>query len=159
MKRTVRLIGIASSTVIFSSAVLAFSAEQMGIPMKDSTKEKAGITATATPKLKPQTTCPIQGDIINKNLFVDYNGKRIYVCCEGCLADVKKDPEGAIKKLELMGQSVETISTVNTSEPVQQDTASKPDTSTNDKNMSGSEMKDMDTSNVMKNIDTSNVNH
>ena len=59
--------------------------------------------------LKPQTACPITGDAIDKNLFVDYKGKRIYVCCSDCLAQVKKDPEAAIKKLESMGQSVEII--------------------------------------------------
>jgi YHS domain-containing protein len=60
-------------------------------------------------QLKPQTTCPVQGDPIDKNLYVDYNGKRIYVCCKGCLAEVTKDPEKQIKKLASMGQSVETI--------------------------------------------------
>ena len=59
--------------------------------------------------LVPQTTCPVLGCEIDKNLFVDYKGKRIYVCCAGCINDVKKDPEKYIKKLESMGQSVEII--------------------------------------------------
>jgi YHS domain-containing protein len=59
--------------------------------------------------LVPQTTCPVLGGEIDKNLFVDYKGKRIYVCCAGCINDVKKDPEKYIKKLESMGQSVEII--------------------------------------------------
>jgi YHS domain-containing protein len=60
--------------------------------------------------LKSQTVCPVQGGEINKNMYVDYKGKRIYVCCEACIADVKKDPEKYIKKLADMGQEVETIS-------------------------------------------------
>ncbi|HUT37359.1 MAG TPA: hypothetical protein VNE39_28005, partial [Planctomycetota bacterium] len=29
----------------------------------------------------PQTTCPVMGGKIDRKLFVDYEGKRIYVCC------------------------------------------------------------------------------
>lgn len=60
-------------------------------------------------QLKPQTTCPVMGDPVSKKLYVDHNGRRIYVCCTSCLAKVKKDPEKYISKLERMGQSVETI--------------------------------------------------
>jgi YHS domain-containing protein len=64
---------------------------------------------TGKKMLSPQTTCPVTGDPINKKLYVDYKGKRIYVCCESCIGRVKKNPEKYIKKLEAMGQSVETI--------------------------------------------------
>ena len=34
----------------------------------------------------PQTTCPVmQGSPVNKSLYVDTEGYRIYVCCGGCL--------------------------------------------------------------------------
>jgi YHS domain-containing protein len=59
--------------------------------------------------LVPQTTCPVMGGTINKKYHVDYKGKRIYVCCPGCIPELKKDPEKYIKKLEAMGQSVETV--------------------------------------------------
>jgi YHS domain-containing protein len=83
-----------------------------GNPVQSSDSGKVSVTAkTATParQLKPQTTCPVMGNEINKSLYVDYNGKRIYVCCTMCLDSVKKDPAKYIKKLEKMGQSVETI--------------------------------------------------
>ncbi|MDD5674652.1 MAG: heavy metal-binding domain-containing protein [Chitinivibrionales bacterium] len=63
----------------------------------------------AAKQLKPQTTCPIQGEIINKKLFVDYKGKRIYVCCPSCMDSVKANPEKYIAKLKALGQDVETI--------------------------------------------------
>lgn len=68
-------------------------------------------SATAKPvkQLKPQATCPVMGDPIDKNLFVDYKGKRIYVCMQSCLPEVRKDPEKYIKKLERMGEGVEVI--------------------------------------------------
>jgi len=52
---------------------------------------------------KAQETCPIMGGKIDKDLFVDYNGKRIYVCCEGCIDAVKKDPALYLKKLQEAG--------------------------------------------------------
>jgi hypothetical protein len=54
--------------------------------------------------VKKQTVCPImEGNPINTNLFVDAEGKRIYVCCKGCLAPVKKDAAKIIAKLEKEG--------------------------------------------------------
>lgn len=51
----------------------------------------------------PQTTCPVMGGKIDKKLFVDHAGKRIYVCCRGCIAAVKADPAKYIKKMESAG--------------------------------------------------------
>lgn len=36
-------------------------------------------------------TCPVLGGAVDKKLFVEKNGKKIYVCCESCLKTVKKD--------------------------------------------------------------------
>jgi transcription elongation factor Elf1 len=52
---------------------------------------------------KAQTECPIMGNKIDKSLFVDTQGKRIYVCCGGCIAKVKAEPEKYIKELEAKG--------------------------------------------------------
>lgn len=57
----------------------------------------------------PQTTCPIMGGKINKKLFVDANGKRIYVCCEDCVAAVKANPEKVIKEMEAKGVELEKV--------------------------------------------------
>lgn len=69
--------------------------------------EDEGITLDKTPK--PQTTCPVMGKGINKKLYVDHQGKRIYVCCRGCVATVKIDPEKYIKKLEAEGIALEKV--------------------------------------------------
>jgi len=72
--------------------------------------EEMGQAAETIPTLKPQTTCPVMaGQPIDKSLSVDYKGKRIYVCCEDCLAKLKKNPEKYLKKLHKMGQEAETI--------------------------------------------------
>jgi hypothetical protein len=55
-----------------------------------------------------QTTCPVmEGSPIDRSLFVDHDGKRIYLCCGGCIAVVKKDPQTYIKKLEDAGVALE----------------------------------------------------
>jgi YHS domain-containing protein len=63
----------------------------------------------ATTKLKPQSTCPVLGSPIDKSLYVDYQGKRIYVCCAECIDKVKKSPAKYLEKIRKSGQSVEII--------------------------------------------------
>lgn len=54
-------------------------------------------------EVKMQTTCPVMGGAINKDLYVDHDGKRIYVCCQGCVDAIKKDPAKYIKMMEEKG--------------------------------------------------------
>ncbi|MFH1549340.1 MAG: YHS domain-containing protein [Planctomycetota bacterium] len=54
-----------------------------------------------------QTTCPVMGNPINKELFVDHDGKRVYFCCKGCIEDFKKDPEKYMKALADAGVELE----------------------------------------------------
>jgi YHS domain-containing protein len=60
---------------------------------------------------KAQTTCPVLGGNIDKNVFVDYQGKRIYFCCQGCDAEFNKDPGKYLKKLEGEGVTLEAAPT------------------------------------------------
>jgi len=50
-----------------------------------------------------QEKCPVRGGTINKDVYTDYQGKRIYFCCPPCIANFKKDPEKYMKKLEEEG--------------------------------------------------------
>ena len=50
-----------------------------------------------------QTVCPVLKGNIDKNVYVDYKGQRIYFCCTGCDAEFKKDPEKYLKKMEAQG--------------------------------------------------------
>ncbi len=61
--------------------------------------------------LKLQTTCPVMGGAIDKNQYVDHDGKRVYICCEGCEAPLKKDPAKYIKALEDKGVTVASLQT------------------------------------------------
>jgi len=70
--------------------------------------EAPGSVPAAT-QLKPQTVCPIMGGKIDKGLYVDADGKRIYVCCAGCLPRVKADPQKYLGLLAAKGVTPETI--------------------------------------------------
>jgi YHS domain-containing protein len=72
-------------------------------------KETKNSDNQQTSKVKYQTVCPVMGGKINKKLFVDFKGKRIYVCCPGCIKALKKNPEKYIKKLEKEGITLEKI--------------------------------------------------
>ena len=56
-----------------------------------------------------QTTCPVMGGTINKELHGDYKGERVYFCCMACPPQFAKDPEKYIKKMKAMGQEPEKI--------------------------------------------------
>ncbi|MFH1707211.1 MAG: heavy metal-binding domain-containing protein [Planctomycetota bacterium] len=47
-----------------------------------------------------QTMCPVMSGAINKSIFVDHNGRRIYFCCGGCPEVFAKDPARYLKVLD-----------------------------------------------------------
>ncbi len=57
--------------------------------------------AQAEPKM--QTHCPIMGGEIDKEVYTDFEGKRVYFCCPGCIPKFKEDPAGHIQRLEAEG--------------------------------------------------------
>ena len=46
-----------------------------------------------------QTTCPVMGGPINKDIFIEYQGKKVYFCCKDCPEIFKADPQKYIAKL------------------------------------------------------------
>ena len=46
-----------------------------------------------------QTTCPIMGTAINKALFTEYKGKKVYFCCSPCKEKFEQEPEKYVAKL------------------------------------------------------------
>lgn len=56
----------------------------------------------------PQATCPVmRGSPVNKALYVDANGYRIYVCCGACLKAVNAEPANYIAQLQAEGVELE----------------------------------------------------
>ncbi len=55
--------------------------------------------ATKAAAAGEQTICPVMGNPINKDIFVEYKGKKVYFCCPDCKAKFNADPEKYIAKL------------------------------------------------------------
>jgi YHS domain-containing protein len=59
----------------------------------------SGIAFAGEAQFNPQTVCPVMGGKVNKDLYVDYQGQRIYLCCPGCKKAFLKEPEKYMKVL------------------------------------------------------------
>ncbi len=55
--------------------------------------------AEAVAAVLEQTTCPVMGGAINKAIFTEYKGKKVYFCCSPCEEKFKEEPEKYIAKL------------------------------------------------------------
>ncbi len=55
---------------------------------------------------KEQVNCPVMGGKINKEIYADHDGKRVYFCCAMCIDTFKKDSAKYFKKLENEGVSL-----------------------------------------------------
>jgi YHS domain-containing protein len=63
------------------------------------TAEEAKKTAETMAASMEQTMCPVTGDKIDKNVFVEYQGKKVYFCCADCKAKFEAEPEKYLSKL------------------------------------------------------------
>ena len=81
-------------------------------PRNKSVEKNEPKTAQApVKKITLQTTCPVMGGKINKDLYVDHAGKRVYACCKDCIGKLQKSPAEYIKKLEAEGVTVAKVQT------------------------------------------------
>ena len=71
------------------------------------TDARAAADVKPAPQATTQTKCPVLGGDINKEVYADYKGKRIYFCCSGCDTEFKKDPEKYMKKMQEEGVTLE----------------------------------------------------
>jgi Cu(I)/Ag(I) efflux system membrane fusion protein len=67
-------------------------------------------------EMKPQTRCPVMGGEINREVFTDYNGMRIYFCCPGCDAEFKANPSKFLEKMRMAGIEPEKLEQTNAAE-------------------------------------------
>lgn len=58
---------------------------------------------TGSGEMRPQTLCPVMGGKINKEVYTDYNGMRIYFCCGGCDGTFLENPEKFIEQMRAAG--------------------------------------------------------
>ena len=49
------------------------------------------------------------GNPINRAIYTDYHGKRVYFCCAGCDSTFLEDPEKYLKQMEADGIEPEAV--------------------------------------------------
>jgi YHS domain-containing protein len=60
---------------------------------KDPEKYVAKLSKEDQEAIKPNTECPLTHEPVNKALSVEYQGRKVYFCCENCVEKFKKDHE------------------------------------------------------------------
>lgn len=60
-----------------------------------------------------QTKCPVLGGAINRDVYVDHQGQRIYFCCPSCIGEFNKDPDKYLKKMQEQGVVPDKTPTAN----------------------------------------------
>ena len=60
---------------------------------------------------KAQVVCPVMGGKIDKKVYTDFQGQRVYFCCPGCIGAFKKEPEKYLKKTAEAGVVLESVQT------------------------------------------------
>lgn len=68
---------------------------------------KITITKTKAPKAPSQPLCPVMKKPVDRNVFTDLEGKRIYFCCQPCVEEFKKNPDKYLDILDEMGAILE----------------------------------------------------
>jgi YHS domain-containing protein len=116
-KKRLIAIGIAVMVVAFGTLTLSGCKESEPEPesaaveiekaFKDAgvkLDEEAKAVLDAAKAKVEQTVCPIMdGNKINKNIFTEYKGQKVYFCCAMCIDKFKKEPEKYLTKLPQFG--------------------------------------------------------
>lgn len=70
------------------------------------------VAAAAAKPLVPQTSCPVSGEVLeNKDHFVEYQGHRIYTCCDKCKAKIAGFPDYWLFRMHADGFAAESVQT------------------------------------------------
>jgi len=109
-----RLINLSGGTLI---VMLIFSS--VGVADVDDSKAPQAKVS----ELKEQTVCPVMGGKINKDIYTDIQGQRVYHCCTGCEKPMKADPDKYFKKAAEAGVRFETVQVLCpiSSEPIDEE--------------------------------------
>lgn len=86
--------------------------KRISVPLAVTAMVLFGVVAVAS-EGKPQTTCPVSGKPIDRatSPHVDWQGQRIYFCCNECPASFKADPEGFFARAAEAGVVFDTVQT------------------------------------------------
>ena len=94
---------ISASVVLLCLAMLVITgcakkAEPVTSPKSPETAAPSE-PAAKTADVIEQKTCPVMGGEINKELYTEYKGQKVYFCCAGCKEKFEANPEKYLDKL------------------------------------------------------------
>jgi len=95
MKRSTKHIELLILVCLLIAGLVVFT----GCKKKSVSGTSMGIESTASGEEILQQTCPVMGGAINKDIFTEYEGKKVYFCCPACKTEFEKSPEKYISKL------------------------------------------------------------
>ena len=64
-----------------------------------------------------QKKCPIMGGDISKKVYTDYEGKRVYFCCPGCIQKFTAEPKKFMDQFQKAGIALEALPIEKGKEP------------------------------------------
>ena len=105
MKSTVKIVMFTSLALVVMFGIGGCKKEpaDSGGPSNIMSDEYAGhdhgAEGHAAAEVIEQKVCPVMGGAIDKNVFVEHEGKKVYFCCPGCEDTFKADPEKYMTKL------------------------------------------------------------
>ncbi|MFC1569721.1 hypothetical protein ACFL4L_05765, partial [bacterium] len=92
------------SLLVLMALFTVFAMAQDAPEVKQEVKKSCGGCQKAVEKVENlQTVCPVMGEEINKDVYVDHEGSRVYLCCQACVDAFKKDPDTYLKKMKDAG--------------------------------------------------------
>jgi len=91
-KKTIILMVLVTGVLVFGLVAVN------GCKKKSEPAAPKGPKAPTTVAIE-QKTCPVMGGAINKDIFTEYKGKKVYFCCAGCKEKFEKEPEKYLDKL------------------------------------------------------------
>jgi YHS domain-containing protein len=88
------------SLVFVGLLVLVGCSQKSEPPAEEEAGELIGnVISEVEQAVSDQAMCPIMDKPINKNIFVEYEGKKVYFCCKGCEDKFEADPAAYMAKL------------------------------------------------------------
>jgi len=89
---------ITTAVVLLTTLIILVGCRKKTGPTSPPAKT-AEQTAQTTATAGEQTICPVMGGKINKDIFVEYQGKKVYFCCADCKEEFQKDSQKYLAKL------------------------------------------------------------
>jgi len=92
---------IVTGTLVLAAGLMAAGCKEQSAQPADAAAQSQPGDAGSTPAAAiAQKLCPVTDDPIDPKIYLDYNGRRIYFCCELCPPTFKKDPEKYLQKMD-----------------------------------------------------------